>query len=413
MASGDKFYIADKATLDEVKGKIGSTTDTGGSSTAGSIFGKLNYLVSQVSSYLSSVYNNCLKIGSTTDTGGAASAGTIMAKLNEVILKNGKLLDKNGGYLTAISTLENIIMPEISRSNAQANSTGYLLMDDTYFYYYDTINFKIIKLNKATYVKVAESSAQSGGTYNLVMDDTHIYCVNNSTNKILKFLKSDLSKVLESSGTYTLMSSALDVDNTGIYLYEYSLKKIIKLEKSTLEKVGESAIVTTDTTYGGASLKLYGDLIYLPYTYSSSAYYRIFVYNKNSLLKIQEKSRGLVTFCIDNDYIYNSDTSAKVIKIDRVTLDTVSEFSLVSSNLSGVVIDQNYVYVNNNSTKQVLRLNKDTMTLSAMTEKTNGAGTILSDGTILYKADPTDKVIIKYDIGNILTKYQINGYTKE
>lgn len=90
MASGDKFYIADKTTLDGVDEKIGSTVDTGGSSTAGSVFGKLNYLVSQVASYLVSIYNNCLKIGSTADTGGTIAEGTIMGKINSLIASSGK-----------------------------------------------------------------------------------------------------------------------------------------------------------------------------------------------------------------------------------------------------------------------------------------------------------------------------------
>ncbi|WP_312047778.1 hypothetical protein, partial [Anaerotignum sp.] len=51
----------------------------------------LNYLVSQISSYLSSVYNNCLKIGTTTDTGGSTSAGTVMAKENAILAEVNKI----------------------------------------------------------------------------------------------------------------------------------------------------------------------------------------------------------------------------------------------------------------------------------------------------------------------------------
>lgn len=133
MASGDKFYLADKATLDEVKGKIGSTNDAqSNSTTVGSIFAKLNYLVSQVSGYLSSIftfvsrigatndaqssstttgsifaklnylvnqigdyllsiYNNTIKIGTTTDTGGTATTGTVMAKGNAILTEANKI----------------------------------------------------------------------------------------------------------------------------------------------------------------------------------------------------------------------------------------------------------------------------------------------------------------------------------
>ncbi len=65
MAVGDKVYIADKPTLDtvktntdDIKTKIGDTNDAQSSSTStGSVFAKLNYLVSQISAYLSTTYS--------------------------------------------------------------------------------------------------------------------------------------------------------------------------------------------------------------------------------------------------------------------------------------------------------------------------------------------------------------------
>ncbi len=134
MASGDKVYIADKATLDEVNGKIGSPTDTGGSSTAGtmlakenavltevgklgatndaqssstttgSIFAKLNYLVSQVNSYLSSISTYATRIGTTTDTGGSSAAGTVMAKLNYLASQVSSYLSNINTYVSRIGT---------------------------------------------------------------------------------------------------------------------------------------------------------------------------------------------------------------------------------------------------------------------------------------------------------------------
>lgn len=107
MASGDKFYLADKETLDEVDEKLGSTKDTGGSSTSGSVFGKINYLVSQVSSYLATVYswsNTILgRVGTTTDTGGTTTSGSLMAKENAILAEVNKLGGANdtGGNETA------------------------------------------------------------------------------------------------------------------------------------------------------------------------------------------------------------------------------------------------------------------------------------------------------------------------
>lgn len=52
MAAGDKVYIADKQTLDDVNSKVGATGNTGGTATAGTIFGKLNAIISSIASFV-------------------------------------------------------------------------------------------------------------------------------------------------------------------------------------------------------------------------------------------------------------------------------------------------------------------------------------------------------------------------
>lgn len=64
-----------------VSGKVGSTTDTDGSSTAGSIFAKLNYLVSQVSSYLATSYSLINTIMGKIGAAGATTEYTLFGKL--------------------------------------------------------------------------------------------------------------------------------------------------------------------------------------------------------------------------------------------------------------------------------------------------------------------------------------------
>ena len=52
MAEGDKIFIADKQTLDDVHSKVGATNNTGGSATAGTIFGKLNAIINSIASFV-------------------------------------------------------------------------------------------------------------------------------------------------------------------------------------------------------------------------------------------------------------------------------------------------------------------------------------------------------------------------
>lgn len=52
MAAGDKIFIADKQTLDDVNSKVGSTGNTGGTASEGTIFGKLNAIISSIASFV-------------------------------------------------------------------------------------------------------------------------------------------------------------------------------------------------------------------------------------------------------------------------------------------------------------------------------------------------------------------------
>ena len=72
------IQIADKPTLDSVSTKVGDTNDTGGSSTAGTIMGKLNKLISGVSS------------GSGRQFGSAIEWGSLTVSRDEETVINGK-----------------------------------------------------------------------------------------------------------------------------------------------------------------------------------------------------------------------------------------------------------------------------------------------------------------------------------
>lgn len=80
--------------------KIGSTGDTGGGTSAGTVMAKLNKLISDLATHTSrwtntragyidtintNAKNSADRIGSTGDTGGSSSAGTVMGKLNKII----------------------------------------------------------------------------------------------------------------------------------------------------------------------------------------------------------------------------------------------------------------------------------------------------------------------------------------
>lgn len=74
-------------TLREAVERIGTTKDTGGSTTAGTLMGKLNAALSKANTISAATG----RIGNSGDTGGTPTAGTVMGKLNAMlnIAKNG------------------------------------------------------------------------------------------------------------------------------------------------------------------------------------------------------------------------------------------------------------------------------------------------------------------------------------
>ena len=121
----------------KVDTEIGATGDTGGSATAGSIMGKLNKVISDLTThmgrwtatragYIDTINTNAARltsaratiidnIGATGNTGGTTSAGTVMAKLNAILSKvnsssyqyytpSSTQIANLGCYTTTIST---------------------------------------------------------------------------------------------------------------------------------------------------------------------------------------------------------------------------------------------------------------------------------------------------------------------
>jgi hypothetical protein len=144
--------IADKPTLDNVNTNVGGTGDSGASSSAGTLFGKLNKIISDIATfvgnwtatragYIDTIKTNTDRltsaratkidnIGATGDTGGTASAGTVMAKLNALVSNTttNNTASKTG-VLSAkltyiISLLENTTYGLSAIKNALGNIGG-------------------------------------------------------------------------------------------------------------------------------------------------------------------------------------------------------------------------------------------------------------------------------------------------
>lgn len=95
--------VAQETTLEALDDKIGVTTDTGGTSTAGTVMGKLNKVIAD-GAQQSTLSVVSTRLGATTDTGGSATAGTVMGKLNAIITDAESIKTNTDVNNTASST---------------------------------------------------------------------------------------------------------------------------------------------------------------------------------------------------------------------------------------------------------------------------------------------------------------------
>jgi len=102
-----------QTSLDAVNTLIGATNNTGGTTTAGSVMGKLNALLTNMTStragYLDAAVSGRVSqtsfdtaVGATGNTGGSTTAGTVMAKLNAILsttISSSDWTNIKAGYL--------------------------------------------------------------------------------------------------------------------------------------------------------------------------------------------------------------------------------------------------------------------------------------------------------------------------
>lgn len=117
MAVGDKVFLADKETLDtvnrnlsDIHSRVGTTTDGGGSASAGTLMGKLNALISSVVSLVQSWTSaRAAKIDNidTNATSAASNAASASAQtaVNNTPSATGTLSQKLSHIISLLATL--------------------------------------------------------------------------------------------------------------------------------------------------------------------------------------------------------------------------------------------------------------------------------------------------------------------
>lgn len=129
MAVGDKVYIADKQTLDTVNAnvaavhtRVGATTDSGGTATAGTLFGKLNAIISSIAAHVAAwTAARAAKIDN-IDTNATSAASNTAA--NHIASATGTLSQKLSKVIADIAGLNTTIVGSTKRLSAKKVATS-------------------------------------------------------------------------------------------------------------------------------------------------------------------------------------------------------------------------------------------------------------------------------------------------
>lgn len=129
MAVGDKLFIADKETLDtvnrnlsDVHSRVGTTTDTGGTTTAGTLFGKINAIISSIATHVASwTAARAAKIDNIDTNAASASAQTAA---NHTASATGTLSQKLSKVIADLAGINNTIVGSAKRLSAKKVATS-------------------------------------------------------------------------------------------------------------------------------------------------------------------------------------------------------------------------------------------------------------------------------------------------
>lgn len=412
MASGDKFYIADKVTLDEVKEKVGTTTDTGGSETGGSVFAKLNKIIHDVLDVLS-------KMGNAVDT---MVGDTIFSRLNFIKSKIGKIINTEVETFIPVTEAKGVSLISDVATSSGIGSTNHLIIDERCVYFPDQSSKKIYVFDKNSLAKIGETSTQSGSSYSTVIDSDYIYYADMTAKKVIKFDKVTFAKIGETDAQ-TNNSVSIVVDESFIYYAEYNSTsgKLIIFDKITLAKVNE--IIPTGT----ASHLICVDEQYL-YSVNRSGStggfaYTVTKFNKSTLTKVKETSSRSISpnyIVMDSEYLYvaegNSTGDAfKVVKYSKSDLSIKKETATLSEIPRTICVDNKCVYYVDTKNLKLIAFDKETlMEVNTCTVPTGSGYMAMYDEEIYSTGILSNfsgkRGIIKYKAWEL---YQVIGFRKE
>ncbi|MFA7708839.1 MAG: hypothetical protein WCX82_01740, partial [archaeon] len=248
-----------------------------------------------------------------------------------------------------------------------------IAVDSNFAYIADTLNNRIIKVEKnnlenivISSIGIISSNYELNAPKNIVLNNDKLYVSDTGNNRIVILdLNLNLITTFGSYGTENVQFNSprgIDVDSSYIYVVDLGNQKV-KIFNST----SQTLIHTIDTSedhsfYGISGIAVDNEKIYV----SNSILNTIYVFNKsdfsyNTKEKINYK---IYDISLDEDYIYGTDNIYNSVVLFNksdlsyyISLNKAGEITLNSP--SGICIDSEHIYVADTANNGIVRYDKE------------------------------------------------------
>lgn len=420
-----KINIADKETLDAVKGKvdlihtnteglsgkIGQTNDSGGSEAAGSVFAKLNQIIGDIAAHVKQwtaeraakldqldTINENAKTASTKATElvedvaelkAAVAQETTVEGISNKIGEEGDV-DTQPTLFGRLAQVKNVLLEKL------AEVLGKVMGIDTKVDTLSKTTGRVKTFDGRTLAAITDSPAAEmqnieTASYNvsrMFLGGLYIVCKNSANGYILD--STDMSLVLDTSSLQT-NDSLFGADSEHFYtIYKFGTSCIIK--KYRISDWGLAAS-SSAIGFSSSSYEVYG-LVDNQYIFVFIGYKWIIKLNKDTLGHVNQcdiNADSRHGACMDDSHIYFlAHTEHKILKIDKSTMSLIKSVNEPEGmlNVLHIAVDDTSFYIPSNNGK-IYQFNKESMEL----EKTANFPQVKS---LLYQIDTQDSEFLYY-----------------
>lgn len=313
----------------------------------------------------------------------------------------------NNGLTKKTGTMRIELMNGINLKDYKASvvsSAWAICQDASYLYIPNLSNSVVNKISKADLSIVATAPAYGGQIWAMTCDETHVY-VGGDLQKVKKYLKSDMTLVGESitlSGTIRTMLLIGDY----IYVGGGNQYKLYRFEKSNL-----GAFVLSTSVFANSVNCIVKDNDYM-YCSAGTFVYKVTILNMETVAQSANLGNVMPSgvghgpcLVYREGYVYASiygDTIFKKLSVEDMSV--AYRLNAWDSNMRGLFIGSNFIYVPYTSGIIIVNLNDYTVTYAIRWSSSFGNYIAIEDGNKIYCGSPTASADLGVYETNIIQK---------